>query len=161
MKMLKSPVIAASVTLSLTTCFEDNTTNAVPNGEAPISAESPTGNEFFGVEIPGSEIPVNQFPGNEAPYNQNPINGSLSNENPENQLPDSGLSSTSSELPGDELGGNDIFSSSSAIPGNPPNPNPGNRNHLFTTVNGKQDTAKAAIYAKDDLNIKGASYMYR
>ena len=32
----------------------------------------------------------------------------------------------------------------------------GNGNHLFTTVNGKQDTAKAAIYAKDDLNIKGA-----
>ena len=109
MKMLKSPVIAASVTLSLTACFEDNTTNAVPNGEAPISAESPTG----------------------------------------------------SELPGDELGGNDIFYSSSAIPGNPPNPNLGNGNHLFTTVNGKQDTAKAAIYAKDDLNIKGASYMYR
>lgn len=109
MKMLKSPLIAASVTLSLTACFEDNTTNAVPNGEAPISAESPTGNE----------------------------------------------------LPGDELGGNDIFSSSSAITGNPPNPNPGNGNHLFTTVNGKQDTAKAAIYAKDDLNIKGASYIYR
>lgn len=37
----------------------------------------------------------------------------------------------------------------------------GNGNHLFTTVNGKQDTAKAAIYAKDDLNIKGVSYMYR
>ena len=32
----------------------------------------------------------------------------------------------------------------------------GNGNHLFTTVNGKQDTAKAAIYSKDDLNIKGA-----
>ena len=32
----------------------------------------------------------------------------------------------------------------------------GNGNHLFTTVNGKQDTAKAAIFAKDDLNIKGA-----
>jgi hypothetical protein len=32
----------------------------------------------------------------------------------------------------------------------------GNGDHLFTTVNGKQDTAKAAIYAKDDLNIKGA-----
>ena len=32
----------------------------------------------------------------------------------------------------------------------------GNGNHLFTTVNGKQDTAKAAIYSKDDMNIKGA-----
>ena len=32
----------------------------------------------------------------------------------------------------------------------------GNGNHVFTTVNGKQDTAKAAIYSKDDLNIKGA-----
>ena len=28
--------------------------------------------------------------------------------------------------------------------------------HLFTTVNGKPDTAKAAIYSKDDMNIKGA-----
>lgn len=28
--------------------------------------------------------------------------------------------------------------------------------HLFEKVNGTQDTAKAAIYAKDDLNIKGA-----
>ena len=27
--------------------------------------------------------------------------------------------------------------------------------HLFTTVNGKPDTAKAAIYSKDDMNIKG------
>ena len=32
----------------------------------------------------------------------------------------------------------------------------GNGNHLFTKVNGSQDTAKAAIYARDDLNIKGA-----
>lgn len=32
----------------------------------------------------------------------------------------------------------------------------GKGNHVFTTVNGKQDTAKAAIYSKDDLNIKGA-----
>ena len=32
----------------------------------------------------------------------------------------------------------------------------GNGNHLFTKVNGTQDTAKAAIYARDDLNIKGA-----
>ena len=32
----------------------------------------------------------------------------------------------------------------------------GNGNHLFTTVNGKQDTSKAAIYSKDDMNIKGA-----
>lgn len=32
----------------------------------------------------------------------------------------------------------------------------GKDNHLFTTVNGKQDTAKAAIYSKDDMNIKGA-----
>ena len=32
----------------------------------------------------------------------------------------------------------------------------GNGKHLFTKVNGTQDTAKAAIYARDDLNIKGA-----
>ena len=32
----------------------------------------------------------------------------------------------------------------------------GNGNHLFTKVNGTQDTSKAAIYARDDLNIKGA-----
>lgn len=32
----------------------------------------------------------------------------------------------------------------------------GNGNHLFTKVNGEQDTSKAAIYARDDLNIKGA-----
>ena len=31
-----------------------------------------------------------------------------------------------------------------------------NGNHLFVKVNGAQDTAKAAIYSKDDLNIKGA-----
>ncbi len=32
----------------------------------------------------------------------------------------------------------------------------GNGNHLFVKINGSQDTAKAAIYARDDLNIKGA-----
>ena len=32
----------------------------------------------------------------------------------------------------------------------------GNGNHLFTKINGAQDTSKAAIYARDDLNIKGA-----
>ena len=32
----------------------------------------------------------------------------------------------------------------------------GNGNHVFTKVNGEQDTSKAAIYARDDLNIKGA-----
>ena len=32
----------------------------------------------------------------------------------------------------------------------------GNGNHVFTKVNGTPDTAKAAIYARDDLNIKGA-----
>ncbi|MBO6135984.1 MAG: carbohydrate-binding domain-containing protein [Fibrobacter sp.] len=32
----------------------------------------------------------------------------------------------------------------------------GNGNHLFTKVNGVQDTSKAAIYSRDDLNIKGA-----
>lgn len=32
----------------------------------------------------------------------------------------------------------------------------GNGKHVFTKVNGAQDTAKAAIYARDDLNIKGA-----
>ena len=32
----------------------------------------------------------------------------------------------------------------------------GNGNHLFTKVNGAQDTSKAVIYSRDDLNIKGA-----
>ena len=32
----------------------------------------------------------------------------------------------------------------------------GNGNHLFVKVNGAQDTAKAAIYSRDDLNIRGA-----
>ena len=32
----------------------------------------------------------------------------------------------------------------------------GNGSHAFTNVGGKQDTAKAAIYSKDDMNIKGA-----
>ena len=32
----------------------------------------------------------------------------------------------------------------------------GNGNHLFTKVNGAQDTSKAAIYSRDDLNIKCA-----
>lgn len=32
----------------------------------------------------------------------------------------------------------------------------GNGKHEFTKVNGAQDTAKAAIYSRDDLNIKGA-----
>jgi len=32
----------------------------------------------------------------------------------------------------------------------------GNGNHLYQKADGTQDTAKAAIYAKDDLNIKGA-----
>ena len=148
MKFVKLPVIAASVTLSLTACFEDNTTNAVPNGEAPISAESPTGNEFFGTEVPGTEIPGSQIPGNEDPSNQIPNNGTPSNENPENQLPDSGLSSTSSEFPGGELGGNDIFSSSSVIP---VNPNPGNEsgdddndNDDAHTLNGTQILLKLA-----------------
>lgn len=35
----------------------------------------------------------------------------------------------------------------------------GNGNHLFTKVNGAQDTSKAAIYSRDDLNIKGAGTM--
>ena len=253
MKMLKLPVIVASVTLSLTACFEDNTANAVPNGEAPITAEDPTGNEFFGTEVPGTEIPGSDIPGI--------------------QTPDFGLSSASNEFPGGELGGNEIFSSSSIVSGNdnPGNPNQesgdnendnedsrtldgsqillklagtsatvennngcvdiadkvatitcpgayyvtgestdfqvvvntpgaenegntgiylynatlkssdapilvknadktvlhlvkgttnivedGNGKHVFTKVNGAQDTAKAAIYARDDLNIKGA-----
>ena len=265
MKMLKLPVIAASVTLSLTACFEDNTTNAVPNGEAPITAEDPIGNEFFGTEVPGNEIPGNQIPSNEDPNNQIPNNGSLSNETPGNQLPDSELSSASNGFLGDEF-----YSSSSIVP---INPNPGseanddendnedsrtldgtqillklsgttatvennngcveiadkvatitcpgayyvtgessdfqvvvntpgaenegntgiylynatlkssnspilvknadkavlhlvkgttniiedgNGNHVFTKVNGAQDTSKAAIYSRDDLNIKGA-----
>jgi len=32
----------------------------------------------------------------------------------------------------------------------------GNGNHLYQKADGSQDTAKAAIYSKDDLNIKGA-----
>ena len=266
--MLKLPVIAASVTLSLTACFEDNTTNAVPNGEAPISAEDPIGNEFFGTEVPGTEIPGNQIPGNENPGNENPDNQVPGNENPGDQIPGTELSSSSNQIPG-----NEFYSSSSSVPGNPPNQNPGNEsgdnendnedsrtldgtqillkltgttatiennngcveiadkratitcpgayyvtgessdfqvvvntpgaenegntgiylynatlkssnapilvknaektvihlvkgttntvedgngNHVFTKVNGAQDTAKAAIYSRDDLNIKGA-----
>ena len=268
MKFVKLPVIAASVTLSLTACFEDNTTNAVPNGEAPISAEDPIGNEFFGTEVPGTEIPGNQIPGNENPGNENPDNQVPGNENPGDQIPSTELSSSSNQIPG-----NEFYSSSSSVPGNPPNQNPGNEsgdnendnedsrtldgtqillklagttatiennngcveiadksatitcpgayyvtgessdfqvvvntpgaenegntgiylynatlkssnspilvnnaektvihlvkgttntvedgngNHMFTKINGAQDTAKAAIYSRDDLNIKGA-----
>ena len=268
MKLMKLPVIAASVTLSLTACFEDNTTNAVPNGEAPISAEDPIGNEFFGTEVPGTEIPGNQIPSNENPGNENPDNQVPGNENPGDQIPGTELSSSSNQIPG-----NEFYSSSSSVPGNPPNQNPGNEsgdnendnedsrtldgtqillklagttatiennngcveiadksatitcpgayyvtgessdfqvvvntpgaenegntgiylynatlkssnapilvknaektvihlvkgttntvedgngNHVFTKVNGAQDTAKAAIYSRDDLNIKGA-----
>ena len=268
MKLMKLPVIAASVTLSLTACFEDNTTNAVPNGEAPISAEDPIGNEFFGTEVPGTEIPGNQIPGNENPGNENPDNQVPGNENPGDQIPGTELSSSSNQIPG-----NEFYSSSSSVPGNPPNQNPGNEsgdnendnedsrtldgtqillklagttatiennngcveiadksatitcpgayyvtgessdfqvvvntpgaenegntgiylynatlkssnspilvknaektvihlvkgttntvedgngNHMFTKINGAQDTAKAAIYSRDDLNIKGA-----
>ena len=32
----------------------------------------------------------------------------------------------------------------------------GNGSHAFTNVGGKQDTSKAVIYSKDDMNIKGA-----
>ena len=254
--------------MSLTACFEDNTTNAVPNGEAPISAEDPIGNEFFGTEVPGTEIPGNQIPGNENPGNENPDNQVPGNENPGNQIPGTELSSSSNQIPG-----NEFYSSSSSVPGNPPNQNPGNEsgdnendnedsrtldgtqillklagttatiennngcveiadksatitcpgayyvtgessdfqvvvntpgaenegntgiylynatlkssnspilvknaektvihlvkgttntvedgngNHMFTKINGAQDTAKAAIYSRDDLNIKGA-----
>ena len=268
MKLMKLPVIAASVTLSLTACFEDNTTNAVPNGEAPITAEDPIGNEFFGTEVPGTEIPGNQIPGNENPGNENPDNQVPGNENPGDQIPGTELSSSSNQIPG-----NEFYSSSSSVPGNPPNQNPGNEsgdnendnedsrtldgtqillklagttatiennngcveiadksatitcpgayyvtgessdfqvvvntpgaenegntgiylynatlkssnspilvknaektvihlvkgttntvedgngNHMFTKINGAQDTAKAAIYSRDDLNIKGA-----
>ena len=268
MKFMKLPVITASVTLSLTACFEDNTTNAVPNGEAPISAEDPIGNEFFGTEVPGNEISGNQIPGNENPGNENPDNQVPGNENPGDQIPGTELSSSSNQIPG-----NEFYSSSSSVPGNPPNQNPGNEsgdnendnedsrtldgtqillklagttatiennngcveiadksatitcpgayyvtgessdfqvvvntpgaenegntgiylynatlkssnspilvknaektvihlvkgttntvedgngNHMFTKINGAQDTAKAAIYSRDDLNIKGA-----
>lgn len=268
MKFVKLPVIAASVTLSLTACFEDNTTNAVPNGEAPITAEDPIGNEFFGTEVPGTEIPDSQIPGNENPGNENPDNQVPGNENPGDQIPGTELSSSSNQIPG-----NEFYSSSSSVPGNPPNQNPGNEsgdnendnedsrtldgtqillklagttatiennngcveiadksatitcpgayyvtgessdfqvvvntpgaenegntgiylynatlkssnspilvknaektvihlvkgttntvedgnsNHMFTKINGAQDTAKAAIYSRDDLNIKGA-----
>ena len=268
MKLMKLPVIAASVTLSLTACFEDNTTNAVPNGEAPITAEDPIGNEFFGTEVPGTEIPDSQIPGNENPGNENPDNQVPGNENPGDQIPGTELSSSSNQIPG-----NEFYSSSSSVPGNPPNQNPGNEsgdnendnedsrtldgtqillklagttatiennngcveiadksatitcpgayyvtgessdfqvvvntpgaenegntgiylynatlkssnspilvknaektvihlvkgttntvedgngNHMFTKINGAQDTAKAAIYSRDDLNIKGA-----
>ena len=268
MKLMKLPVIAASVTLSLTACFEDNTTNAVPNGEAPITAEDPIGNEFFGTEVPGTEIPGSQIPGNENPGNENPDNQVPGNENPGDQIPGTELSSSSNQIPG-----NEFYSSSSSVPGNPPNQNPGNEsgdnendnedsrtldgtqillklagttatiennngcveiadkratitcpgayyvtgestdfqvvvntpgaenegntgiylynatlkssnspilvknaektvihlvkgttntvedgngNHMFTKINGAQDTAKAAIYSRDDLNIKGA-----
>ena len=263
MKLNKLPVFAVSATLWFAACSDEN--NAVANleGYATSPEELISGNE-----IPTNDIPDTQNPGTEYPGYQN-----SGTQVPENQFPDSGLSSTSSEFPGGELGDNDIFSSSSAIPGNPPNPNPGNEsgddendnedartldssqillklagtsatvennngcvevadksatitcpgayyvtgestdfqvvvntpgaenegntgiylynatlkssdapilvknadktvihlvkgttnvvedgngNHLFTKINGAQDTAKAAIYSRDDLNIKGA-----
>lgn len=283
MKFMKLPVITASVTLSLTACFEDNTTNAVPNGEAPISAEDPIGNEFFGTEVPGTEIPGNQIPGNEIPGYEDPSNQVPGNENPGSQIP--GTENPGNEIPGTEIPenqfpgsnlssssegfpGNEFYSSSSVVPFNPGNESGDNENdnedsrtldgtqillklagttatvennngcveiaeksatitcpgayyvtgessdfqvvvntpgtdnegntgiylynatlkssnapilvknadktvlhlvkgttnivedgngkHVFTKVNGAQDTAKAAIYARDDLNIKGA-----
>lgn len=36
----------------------------------------------------------------------------------------------------------------------------GNGDHLYVKINGTQDTAKAAIYARDDLNIKGAGSLF-
>ncbi len=283
MKMLKLPVIAASVALCITACFEDNTTNAVPNGDAPISAENPYGNEFSGTEIPGTEIPGNQIPGNEIPGYEDPSNQVPGNENPGSQIP--GTENPGNEIPGTEIPenqfpgsnlssssegfpGNEFYSSSSVVPFNPGNESGDNENdnedsrtldgtqillklagttatvennngcieiadksatitcpgayyvtgestdfqvvvntpgaenegntgiylynatlkssdapilvknadktvlhlvkgttnivedgngkHVFTKVNGAQDTAKAAIYARDDLNIKGA-----
>ena len=146
MKFVKLPVIAASVTLSLTACFEDNTTNAVPNGEAPISAEDPIGNEFFGTEVPGTEIPGNQIPGNESPGNENPDNQVPGNENPGDQIPGTELSSSSNQIPG-----NEFYSSSSSVPGNPPNQNPGNEsgdnendNEDSRTLDGTQILLKLA-----------------
>ena len=259
MKLMKLPVIAASVALGLMACSDDNGSNAVSNNEEPISMENPAGNDIPGTDNPGNENPGNQNPGNE---------------NPGNPTPDSVLSSSSNGILGGELGGNEFYSSSSAVPGNdnPPNQNPGNDsddendnedsrtldgsqillklagtsasvennngcievadkvatitcpgayyvtgessdfqvvvntpgadnegntgiylynatlkssnapilvknadkavlhlvkgttnvvedgngNHVFTKVNGSQDTAKAAIYSRDDLNIKGA-----
>ena len=283
MKMLKLPVIAASVALCITACFEDNTTNAVPNGDAPISAENPYGNESFGTEVPGTEIPGNQIPGNEIPGYEDPSNQVPGNENPGSQIP--GTENPGNEIPGTEIPenqfpgsnlssssegfpGNEFYSSSSVVPFNPGNESGDNENdnedsrtldgtqillklagttatvennngcveiaekratitcpgayyvtgestdfqvvvntpgaenegntgiylynatlkssdapilvknadktvlhlvkgttnivedgngkHVFTKVNGAQDTAKAAIYARDDLNIKGA-----
>ena len=283
MKILKLPVIAASVALCITACFEDNTTKAVPNGDAPISAENPYGNEFSGTEIPGTENPGNQIPGNEIPGYEDPSNQIPGNENPGSQIP--GTENPGNEIPGTEIPenqfpgsnlssssegfpGNEFYSSSSVVPFNPGNESGDNENdnedsrtldgtqillklagttatvennngcieiadksaiitcpgayyvtgestdfqvvvntpgaenegntgiylynatlkssdapilvknadktvlhlvkgttnivedgngkHVFTKVNGAQDTAKAAIYARDDLNIKGA-----
>ena len=36
----------------------------------------------------------------------------------------------------------------------------GTGDHLYAKVNGTQDTAKAAIYSRDDLNIKGAGSLF-
>ena len=115
MKMLKLPVIAASVTLSLTACFEDNTTNAVPNGETPISAENPYGNEFFGTEVPGSENPGSQIPGNDTPGYENPNNQIPGNENPGSQIP--GAENPGSENPGTPIPDNSLSSSSNVNSG--------------------------------------------
>ena len=113
MKLMKLPVIAASVALGLMACSDDNGSNAVSNNEEPISMENPAGNDIPGTDNPGNENPGNQNPGNE---------------NPGNPTPDSVLSSSSNGIPGGELGGNEFYSSSSAVPGNdnPPNQNPGN-----------------------------------
>ena len=166
--MMKLPVIAASVALCITACTDDNGSNPIPTGEDPISAQNPTGNEFFGTEVPGTENPGNQIPGNEipgynnpnaqVPGNENPGNqipGSQipktenpGNENPGTQIPDSGLSSSSNVDPGTSIPGDEITSSSSVVP---VNPNPGNEsgddendNEDARTLNGTQILLKLA-----------------
>ena len=168
MKMMKLPVIAASVALCIMACTDDNGSNPIPTGEDPISAQNPTGNEFFGTEVPGTENPGNQIPGNEipgyndpnaqVPGNENPGNqipGSQipktenpGNENPGTQIPDSGLSSSSNVNPGTSFPGSEFYSSSSVVP---VTPNPGNEsgddendNEDARTLNGTQILLKLA-----------------
>lgn len=118
MKLMKLPVIAASIALGIMACSDDNGTTPEFNTEALSPTDILPGNDIPGTEIPGSGDPNAQNPGNDVPGNEIP-----GNQVPGTDNPDSGLSSDSYGYPG-----NDFYSSSSVVPGNdnPPNQNPGN-----------------------------------
>ena len=118
MKLMKLPVIAASIALGIMACSDDNGTTPEFNTEALSHTDILPGNDIPGTEIPGSGDPNAQNPGNDVPGNEIP-----GNQVPGTDNPDSGLSSDSYGYPG-----NDFYSSSSVVPGNdnPPNQNPGN-----------------------------------